>query len=176
MTWVAPFLARILGVQLAMLLVEFAAFVVYREAGINRLLWLPLSLALVAFGGFDTVKRLPLVWGALVGAVLAGVANMLSWWIGSFVMQGTFALPDEADPVLVASSLTIAVMVGGLIGVGAGMVARSRRRQRSRRSAIKKLAYTAFDEPRAEAGESPRSPMVQKPLSTPRSSPVEEEG
>ena len=152
-TWAARFLLRILGLLLLMLLVEFAAFMVYRDTGINRLLWLPLSVGLVALGGYDTVKRLPLVWGALVGALLAGTANMLSWYIGSFVMQGTFALPEEAEPVLVTGSLVIAATVGGLVGVAAGMIARGRRRRRARRSAIRTLEYSAFDDPGVQADE-----------------------
>lgn len=166
-TWAARFLSRMLGLLLLMLLVEFAAFVLYREAGINRLLWLPISFGLVALGGYDTVKRMPLVWGALVGALLAGTANLLSWMIGALVMQGTLGLPDEAQPLLVASSLLIAAIVGGIVGVCAGMVARGRRRHRARRSAMKELAYTAFDEPGVEADELPPPPMSQMPLSRP---------
>jgi len=161
MSWAARFLARNVGLLLLMLLVEFAAFMVYREAGFNRLFWLPLSVGLVALGGYDTVTRMPLVWGALVGALLAGTTNMLSWFIGAFVMQGTFALPDEAEPILVVSSLIINATVGGIVGTAAGIFARGRRRHRARRSAIRKLAYTTFDEPGAEADELPPPPMSQ---------------
>jgi hypothetical protein len=144
---------RLFGVLALMLLVELGSFLLYRERGLNRLFWVPLSFGLVAVAGFDTVKRLPLVWGALTGALLAGVTNLLSWLIGAWVMDGRFRLPEEAEPLLVATSLLMAATIGAIIGVAAGAVARGRRRQRSRRSALGKLAYTAFDEPRDEADE-----------------------
>lgn len=160
--WAAPFLGRLFGLLLLMLLVEFAGFLTYRDAGINRLLWLPLSFGLVALGGYDTVKRMPLVWGALVGALLAGTANLLSWVIGAFVMEGALGLPDEAEPLLLVSSLLIAAIVGGIVGVAAGMIARARRRHRARRSAMKHLGYTAFDEPAVELP-SPSPPPSKPP-------------
>jgi hypothetical protein len=149
MTWIARFVVRMGGVLLLMLAVEFASFFLYREYGWNRLVWVPLMFALVAFAGYDTVRRLPLVWGGVVGAVLAGLANLLEWPIGSLVAYGAFEYPPEAEPVLVATSLAIAVMVGAIVGVVAGLLARRRRRHRARRSALGKLAYTAYDEPLA---------------------------
>ena len=146
MSWIARFLTRMSGVLLLMIIVEFASYLLFREYGWNRLMWLPLSLGLVAFAGFDTVKRLPLVWGGVVGATLAGLVNLLEWPTGSFVADGAFEFPPEADPLLVATGLLIAVLVGAIVGVVAGLVARSRRRKRSRRSALGKLAYTAYDE------------------------------
>lgn len=147
MSWFARFMARMLGILLAMMLVEFAAFLLYRDYGINRLYWVPVSFALVAFAGYDTVKRLPLVWGALVGATLACTANVLSWPTASLVQDGAFRFPPEAEPLLVGTSLLIAAIVGAIVGVVAGLAARNRRRHRSRRSALGKLAYQAYDEP-----------------------------
>lgn len=129
----ARFLLRMFGLLLLMLLVEFVAFVLYRDAGMSRLPWVPVSVGLAALGGYDTVKRMPLVWGALAGALLAGITNLLSWVIGAVVLQGKLALPDEAEPLLVASSLLIAAIVGAIAGVVAGMLARARRRHRSMR-------------------------------------------
>ena len=161
MSWFPRLMVRMGGIQLAMALVEFAAFLLYREQGINRLYWVPLSFALVAFAGYDTVKRLPLVWGAFVGAALAIAANLLSWPTGSLVADGVFRFPPEADPLLVGTSLLIAAIVGAIVGVVAGMAARSRRRQRSRRSALGKLAYQAYDEPMNPADD------VSGPVATP---------
>ncbi len=162
-TWIPRLFARLSGVLALMLLVEFAAFIMYREQGLSRLLWVPVSYALVAFGGFDTVKRMPLVWGALVGAVLAGATNVLSWMIGSYVVDGKFAWPDEAQPMLVGTSLLIASIVGAIIGVAAGTFARGRRRKRSRRSALGKLAYGAYDEVFDDEEETP-SAMLAMPM------------
>ena len=39
------------GILLLMLLAELAAFVLYREYGVNRLYWVPVSFALVALAG-----------------------------------------------------------------------------------------------------------------------------
>jgi hypothetical protein len=142
--------ARIGGVLALMVLVEFLAFLLYREYGTNRLFGVPISFALVALAGYDTVKRLPLVWGAMVGGLLAGAASLISWPIGSYVLSGAFRYPDEADPLIVGTSLLMMAIVGGIIGVVAGLVARNRRRLRSRRSALGKLAYSAFDEPDAD--------------------------
>jgi len=145
-SWVGRLVIRMSGVLLAMALVEFGAFLTYREWGVNRLVWVPVSFALVALAGFDTVKRLPLVWGAVVGAVLAGATNLVSWPLGELVFDGRLAMPDEADPLLVLTALAIAMIVGAIVGVTAGLFARGRRRKKSHRSAIGRLAYTAFDE------------------------------
>lgn len=153
MPWFVRFAARITGVLLVMLLVELIAFWLARDYGINRLFWVPVSFALVAFAGYDTVKRLPLVWGAVVGALLAGSANCVSWMIGSYVMDGEFRMPDEAEPLLLGTSVMMAAIIGGIVAVVAGLVARNRRRQRSRRSALGKLAYSAYDEPMDPNGE-----------------------
>ena len=147
MPWFIRLLARMSGILLLMLLVEFAAFVLYREYHVNRLYWVSVSFALVALAGYDTVKRLPLVWGAFIGAILASAANLLSWPTGSLVADGVFRFPPEAEPLLVGTSVMIAAIVGAIVGVGAGMFARGRRRKRSRRSALGKLAYGAYDEP-----------------------------
>lgn len=140
------------GILLVMLLVELAAYVLYREYGVNRLYWVPVNLALVALSGYDTVKRLPLVWGAFIGAILASATNLLSWPTGSLVADGVFRFPPEADPLLVGTSLMIAAIVGAIVGVSAGVFARGRRRKRSRRSALGKLAYGAYDEPMDPTG------------------------
>ncbi len=147
MTWMLRFVVRMGAVLVLMLVVEFASFFLYQRYGWNRLIWVPLIFALVAFAGYDTVKRLPLVWGGVVGAALAGIVNLLEWPTGALVADGVFAYPPEADPLLVATSLVIALIVGAIVGVVAGLLARSRRRHRARRSAIGKLAYTAYDEP-----------------------------
>lgn len=164
------FSIRMLGILMLMLLAESASFLLYRERGVARVLWVPVSFGLVALAGFDTVKRLPLVWGALVGALLAGLTNVLSWPIGSYILDGQLRLPEEAEPVLMVTSLLITAIVGAIVGVVAGMVARDRRRQRSRRSAISKLAYTAFDEPRDLAAEVPAAPIAM-PMADPRDRP-----
>jgi hypothetical protein len=147
MPWMARFSGKMAGVLALMVLVEFAAYLMYREMGVNRLLWIPVSFGLVAFAGFDTVRRLPLVWGAFVGGLLAALTNLLSWPIGAFVAEGQFRWPDEAEPMLVATSVLIAAVFGVITGFVAGNAARARRRQRQRRSALGKLAYSAFDEP-----------------------------
>ena len=151
------------GLLLLMLLVEFIAFALYRDAGVSRLPWVPVSVGLAALGGYDTVKRMPLVWGALAGALLAGITNLLSWVIGAVVLQGELALPDEAEPLLVASSLLIAAIVGAIAGVVAGMLARAHRRHRSRRAATRQLAHTASDEP-IESVEAPARQFMEPPV------------
>lgn len=161
--WALRYAARMIGYFMLMLLVEFAAFMLYRDHGINRLLWVPVSFGVVAFAGYDTVKRLPLIWGALIGALLAGATSFLSWMIGSFVAVGRFRMPPEAEPLLLGTTLLTASIVGAIVGVSAGMLARARRRQRSRRSAIKKLAYMAVDEPPdlpVESSESDSAPLL----------------
>ena len=160
MAWFIRFSVRMLGILSLMLLVEFTSYLLYRERGLARVFWVPLSFGLVGWAGFDTVKRLPLVWGALIGALLAGATSLLSWPIGSYVLNGQLRLPDEAEPLLIATSLLIAATVGAIVGVVAGVVARDRRRRRSRRSAISKLAYTAFDEPMDPAVELPSAPIA----------------
>ncbi len=154
------FSIRMLGILTLMLLVEFASYLLYRERGVARVLWVPVSFGLVGLAGFDTVRRLPLVWGALIGALLAGVTNILSWPIGSYILDGQLHFPEDAEPLLVATSLLITAIVGAIVGVIAGLVARDRRRRRSRRSAISKLAYTAFDEPRDQSAELPAAPIA----------------
>jgi hypothetical protein len=78
------------AILVVMLLVEFAAFVLFRERGVTRLYWYPVSYALVGLAGYDTVKRLPLVWGAAIGALLAGITSVLSWKIGAYALEGVF--------------------------------------------------------------------------------------
>ena len=151
------------GLLLLMLLVECIAYVLYRDAGMSRLPWVPVSVGLAAFGGYDTVKRMPLIWGALAGALLAGITNLLSWVIGAVVLQGKFAMPDEAEPLLVASSLLIAAIGGSIAGVVAGLLARAHRRHRLRRAATRQLAQTAIDEP-IESVEAPSRPCVEAPM------------
>lgn len=147
MSWFLRLTLRMAALVVLMLVVEYLSYLLYRQVGVARLFWYPVSCALVALGGYDTVKRLPLVWGALAGAVLAGVTSVLSWPLGSFVLDGVLRFPEEADPLLVATGVLIAAIIGAIVAVAAGMVARDRRRHRSRRSAISKLAYSAFDEP-----------------------------
>lgn len=159
--------ARVGGVLALMVLVEFLAFLFYREYGTNRLFGVPISFSLVALAGYDTVKRLPLVWGAVVGGALAGAANLISWPVGSYVLSGSFRYPDEADPLIVGTSLLMTGIIGGIVGVTAGLVARKRRRLRSRRSALGKLSYSAFDEPDAKA------PARRTPPSIPMADPTE---
>ncbi len=156
MPWFFRYTARMVGYAAAMLLIVWIGFVLYRQRGINRVYWAPLNLGIVAVAGYDTVKRLPLVWGALVGGLLAGIVDLLTWPVGSVVADGAFAMPPEADPMLVASSLLVALILGAIVGGVAGMTARSRRRQRSRRSAVRKLAYSAFDEPDVATEEAAR--------------------
>jgi hypothetical protein len=159
------FIARLAGVQLLMLLIEFFAFVLNRESNLSRLYWVPVSFALVACAGFWTVSRLPIIWGAAVGGTLAGITNLLTWPIGAFVLEGAFRFPVEASPLLVVTGFMIAAIVGAIVGVTAGVFARSRRRNRSRRSGIQSLAYGAFDEP-LDLTETPSSgpptPLVQR--------------
>ncbi|MES3034266.1 MAG: hypothetical protein V4813_09740 [Gemmatimonadota bacterium] len=144
--WIARYGVRMLAIVLAMLLVEFAAFFFAIEHDVNRLYWVPVSYALVAYAGYDTVSRMPLLWGLVMSGAIAGIVNSASWLIGSFVAEGRFRMPAEAEPLLVATSLLMASLIGAIIGGAAGVIARARRRQRARRSAIRKLAYTAMDE------------------------------
>ena len=145
--WIVRYGIRMGVLLLLMLLVEYVAFLLYRQYGLNRLWWLPVSFGLVALAGYDTVKRLPLVWGALTGAILAATDNLLSWPIGSFVADGELAFPPEADPLLVGTSLLLMSIIGAIVAVSAGLLARDRRRRRSRRSALSKLAYEVDDAP-----------------------------
>ena len=165
MAWLIRLFGRMSGFLALMVLVEFLAFVLYREYGVNRLFALPISFSLVALAGYDTVRRLPLIWGAVFGALLAGADNLISWPIGSYVLDGSFRYPDEADPLIVGTSLLLAAVVGAIVAAMAGIVARNRRRHRSRRSALGKLAYTAFDEePEFSASLSPQGtpPIADK--------------
>jgi hypothetical protein len=129
-----------------MVMVEFAAFLFNRELGINRLYWVPVSLGLIAFAGYDTVRRMPMIWGATISGLLAGFTSVISWMVAEYVLHGSFSMPAEAEPPLVGTTFLVMAIVGGIVGVSAGTFARSRRRKRSRRSALGKLAYTAFDE------------------------------
>lgn len=142
MAWIVRFCLRVSGILMVMVLVEFLAFVLYREFGLTRVLAIPVNFALVGVAGYDTVKRLPLVWGALVGSVVAAATNLVSWPIGAYVLEGSFRYPDEADPLIVGTSLLLAAVIGAIVGVLAGVLARNRRRKRSRRSALGKLAYS----------------------------------
>jgi len=144
--WFIRFSARLLGILVFMLCIEIAAFYLERDQGISRLFWVPVSYAMVALAGYQTVQRLPLIWGALAGVLLAGTTNVLSWIAGGFVHDGRVAFPPEADPMLVATGGLLGAVLGGIIGTVAGLVARGRRRQRSRRSAMDKLGLSAFDE------------------------------
>ncbi len=140
------FAGRLLGILLLMQCVEVAAFFLDREEGVSRLYWVPLSYALVAWAGYETVKRFPLIWGTLVGVLLAGATNVLSWLAGGFVYDGRLGFPPEADPMLVATGGLLGAVVGGIIGTGAGLIARRRRRVRSRHEALGKLGHETFDE------------------------------
>lgn len=148
MSWFLRLSLRMAGLGVLMMFVEFLSYLLYRELGVTRLYWYPVSYGLVAVAGYDTVRRLPLVWGAMAGAVLAGVTSLFSWPLGSLVLNGALRFPDEADPLIVATGVLIAAIVGAIVAVSAGLIARDRRRHRSRRSATARLAYTAFDEPR----------------------------
>jgi hypothetical protein len=139
-------LARSLFMLALLALIEFGAFLCYREFGWNRLYWVPASLAVIAFAGYDTVRRMPIIWGATVSGLLAGTTSVLSWMIAEWVMNGSFHMPPEAEPPLVGTTFLVMSIVGGIVGATAGTFARGRRRKRSRRSALGKLAYTAFDD------------------------------
>jgi hypothetical protein len=166
LSWFGRLTLRMIGVLLLMLVVELASFLAYREYGLNRLWWLPLSFGLVAFAGYDTVRRLPLVWGGVIGALLAGIGNVLEWPTGAWVADGRFQFPPEAEPLLIGTSLLIAVVVGAIVGAAAGAVARGRRRIRSRRTAMGKLAYEAYDEQPDPDGEV--RPAIAIPMAEPR--------
>ena len=97
MPWFFRYFSRMLGVLAAMLFVEYITFVISREMGISRFFFLPISLGLVAFAGYDTVARLPLLWGSVIGGILYGITSVLSWEIGNYVLQGRWQLPDEAN-------------------------------------------------------------------------------
>lgn len=167
--WIARFGTRMLIILLAMVLVEFASFFFVIEHGLNRLYWVPVSFLLVAYGGYDTVRRMPLIWGVIVGAVLAGSTSMLSLMVGTLVLEGRFRMPAEVDPLLLFTTLLMTSLLGAIVGGAAGVVARSRRRDRARRSAIQKLSYMATDE-RDDAMVGPPSrtddlaPVVEPPL------------
>ncbi len=165
--WVARYGVRMLSVMLAMLLVEFAAFFFAQEYAVNRILWVPVSYALVAYAGYDTVRRMPLLWGIVVSGTLAGIVNSVSWLIGSFVVEGRFRLPAEAEPLIFATSLLMATLIGAIIGGAAGFIARLRRRQRSRRSAIRKLSYTALDESPTATTDRATTPRATPPQDAP---------
>ena len=160
-------MSAILG---AMLLVEFASYFFASESGWNRVYWVPVSFLLVAYAGYDTVRRLPLLWGVVIGVVLAGTVSMISLLLGSYVMDGQFRLPAEAEPLLLATTLLLSSLLGGIIGGAAGVVARSRRRHRARRSASRKLAYTAMDDRDDTTADLTRGsvaanePLVDRPL------------
>jgi hypothetical protein len=166
--WATRFGLRMSAILGTMLLVEFASYFFATESGWNRLYWVPVSFLLVAYAGYDTVRRLPLIWGVVVGVVLAGTVSMVSLLIGSYVIDGQFRLPAEAEPLLLATTLLLSSLLGGFIGGAAGVVARSRRRQRARRSAIRKLAYTAMDDPAEATPDIARTaatePLVDRPL------------
>jgi gas vesicle protein len=144
--WIARFGMRMLMVLLVMLLVEFASFVFAIEYELNRLYWVPVSFLLVAYGGYDTVRRMPLIWGVIVGAVLAGSTSMLSLMVGSLVLEGRFRMPADVDPLLLFTTLLMTSVLGAIVGGAAGVLARARRRERARRSAIQKLSPVATDE------------------------------
>ena len=160
MPWFFRYFSRMLGVLAAMLFVEYITFVISRETGISRFYFLPLSLGLVAFAGYDTVARLPLLWGSVVGGTLYGITSILSWEIGNYVLRGRWELPDEAEPLLVLLTFAVTAIIGAIVGGVAGMVARNRRRARQRRSAIQKLAYSAFD----EVGATPEPVTPTRPM------------
>jgi hypothetical protein len=160
MSWMLRFSVRMGAILALMLIAQLASFYLFREQGITRLAWYPVHYGLVALAGYDTVKRLPLVWGALVGALLSGITDLIAWPIGSFVLDGSYRVPDEADPLIVATSTLIAAVVGAIVGVTAGLLARDRRRQRSRRSAMGKLAYTVQDDEEAALAEQSAPPAA----------------
>lgn len=161
--WMARYGVRMLAILLAMLLVEFASYFFALENGLNRLVWVPLSFALIACGGYDTVRRMPLLWGVVIGAVLAGLTSMMSLLIGTFVVDGHFRLPTEAEPLLLFTTLLMTGLIGAIIGGAAGAVARGRRRQRARRTAIRALSYMATDEADDKTFELPQ-PVAQESL------------
>lgn len=151
--WVARYLLRMFAIYGLMLVVELLSYWLRRQFGLSRLIWVPVSFALVAYAGYETVRRLPLVWGAVSGATLAGAANVVSWLLGSWDGGSGLRFPDEAPPLLIVTSLLTAAIIGAIVGVAAGFAARGRRRHRARRSAIGKLAYTAYDEPASRNAE-----------------------
>jgi hypothetical protein len=144
--WIARYGVRMLAVLLAMLLVEFASYFFALEHGINRMLWVPVSFGLVAYAGYDTVRRMPLIWGVVVGGAMAGATSMVSLLIGSYVSDGALHLPAEAEPLLLVTTLMMTSIIGAILGGAVGVVARSRRRDRARRTAIRSIAYMATDE------------------------------
>ena len=167
--WIARFGMRMLIVLLVMLLVEFASFVFVIEYGLNRLYWVPVSFLLVAYGGYDTVRRMPLIWGVIVGAVLAGSTSMLSLMVGSLVLEGRFRMPVDVDPLLLFTTLLMTSVLGAIVGGAAGVLARARRRDRARRSAIQRLSPVATDEQVNTMADMPvgadeLAPLVEPPL------------
>jgi hypothetical protein len=153
--WIARYGLRMLAILMVMLLVEFASFFFALESGINRIYWVPVSFALVAYGGYDTVRRMPLVWGVVVGAVLAGTTSMLSLAIGTLLLEGKFRMPTEVDPLLLFTTLLMTSLIGAIVGGAAGVLARARRRDRARRTAIRKLSYMATDDVGDAIGDPP---------------------
>jgi gas vesicle protein len=87
-----------------------------------------------------------LIWGVIVGAVLAGSTSMLSLMVGSLVLEGRFRMPADVDPLLLFTTLLMTSVLGAIVGGAAGVLARARRRERARRSAIQKLSPVATDE------------------------------
>lgn len=161
MPWFMRYSAQMTGLQLLMLLLEFASFIFAREQGVNRFYWLPLSLVVVAVAGYITVRRMPLMWGGVAGAVLYAITSVLSWPIGEYVIEGKLGYPQEAEPVLVLTTMLLMAIVGAIFGVAAGAVARSRRRQRVRRAAMNKLAFGSFVAPGEGEDQLPPSMSVR---------------
>jgi hypothetical protein len=154
---------KLAGLFVVLLLVEFASYMATSNQPAMRVVFAPVFFAIIGVAAFITVKRVPLVWGASVAAAMGGILSLLTYPIGNLATRGSFAWPGE-DPLVVATGFTVTTTFSALVGFAAGMFARTRRRKRSRRSAMSKLVYAAYDEPEQEEHEPVATPMAARQL------------
>jgi hypothetical protein len=150
---------KLAGFFALLVLVEFASYMATSAQPTLRVLFAPVFFAIIGIAAFVTVKRVPLLWGAVVAGCMGGVMALLTYPIGNLAMRGSFAWPGE-DPLVVATGFTVTATFATLVGIGAGFLARNRRRSRSRRTAMGRLVYAAYDEPVSDTDE-------REPVATP---------
>lgn len=135
-----PWSIRLTGVLVAvlgaLLAVEVAAALVERRVPGSSLWWLPLSLGLLVWLGWYIVRRIPLAWGVLAGAILYGATCLLAFPVKHRLAGGPLAWPRDADALLVFTALVIQVLIGAAAGFAGGMLAHRRRRRRQRADAL----------------------------------------
>ena len=138
--WSVRLVATLVLAFALLLGLEVAAAVVQARAGIAGLWFLPLSLGVCVAVGWYVVRRMPLAWGVLAGAVLYGLVSFAAFPLRYWLAYGSLAWPRDSDILIVGAAVVVQLLEGALAGFAGGWIARRRRRRRQHAEASAVLA------------------------------------